>query len=161
MIFTTVPNIAELLPYKIIGTIPGTPYDLAKNVTLFRMYRDFTVNVNDQLMSCKMDYARKILYTYHRRPGALHTIHHMDLFWERTLPSDLPDMTVVHQGMSHGDVKLAVDWVSHNVYWTDPMFRWIAMQPEDTYGSINSLYKVIVKEDLEKPYALAVDPLEG
>ena len=57
-------------------------------------------------------------------------------------------------------LQIAVDWVSHNVYWTDPLMGWIAMQPGGR-GTDPTLYKIVVQGDLALPRGIAVDPIAG
>jgi len=65
-----------------------------------------------------------------------------------------------HCGISTStDVSIAYDWVSKNIYWTDPHFGWIAVQPAATTDK--SMFRIIVQENNQKPRALAVDPLRG
>ena len=114
-----------------------------------------TGQLSAKLQSCKVDYSKRILYLYDKNYARIEAIPHFDL---QNQFADVTHIARVHTGVSVGYVKVAVDWVSHNIYWTDPMFRWIAMQPGDTTKSdTTSLYKIIVKDDLERPYALAVD----
>ena len=98
------------------------------------------------------------MYMYDERVGRIEAVPNFD--WTNEFAS-ITSIVRMHVGVSVGDVKLAVDWVSHNIYWTDSMFRWIAMQPGDTANIDTSLYKLIVKEDIERPCGLAVDPLGG
>ncbi|KAL4234438.1 Transcription activator BRG1 [Mactra antiquata] len=73
------------------------------------------------------------------------------------MPIDIENTTEHYPGFNFG---LAFDWISHNIYWTDPLMGWIAMQPG---GAINdpSQYKVIVSEHLQLPRGIAVDPING
>ena len=98
------------------------------------------------------------MYMYDQTYARIEAIPHLD--WRNEF-ADVTSVARMHVGVSVGYVKVAVDWVSHNIYWTDPMFRWIAMQPGDPDKIEPSLYKIIVKENLEKPYGLAVDPIGG
>ena len=158
MILTAVPDIPGLPGAHHIYLIPGTPYDLRRNTSLYGIYHHFTKTNQPyaKLQSCKVDYARKIFYTYDYQYARIESIPGLD--WQNDFAS-VTSITYLHVGVSRGFVKVAVDWVSHNIYWTDPMFRWIAMQPGEPRVTDTSLYKIIVKDDIEKPYALAVDPI--
>ena len=98
------------------------------------------------------------MYMYDERVARVEAIPNFD--WRNQFAS-ITSIVRLHVGVSIGGTRIAVDWVSHNIYWTDPMFRWIAMQPGDTANIDAGLYKLIVKEDIEKPNGLAVDPLGG
>lgn len=59
---------------------------------------------------------------------------------------------------SSSSSKIAIDWVSKNLYYIDPSFRWIIVQPLYAVGS--SGRKTLI-EGLISPKAIAVDPLNG
>ncbi|KAL3891051.1 hypothetical protein ACJMK2_003314 [Sinanodonta woodiana] len=67
--------------------------------------------------------------------------------------------TVLSKGISSGLVSLAVDWVSHNIYWTDPTFKWIVVQ--SLSSSDTSMFRVLIQENLYRPEALALDPTDA
>ncbi|XP_021375306.1 low-density lipoprotein receptor-related protein 6-like [Mizuhopecten yessoensis] len=76
------------------------------------------------------------------------------------LSIDTNNVTTVRCGVSRSVYStIAYDWISRNMYWTDGFFKWIAVQPADTTD--RSMYKVIIENDIEKPRALAVDPIAG
>ncbi|KAJ8300496.1 hypothetical protein KUTeg_022015 [Tegillarca granosa] len=66
--------------------------------------------------------------------------------------------TTIHEGLSRVLGSLAFDWISKNVYWTDGFFNWIGMQ--NAFSKDNLKYKVLIG-DVLRPYALAVDPING
>uniref|UniRef100_K1PJQ2 Low-density lipoprotein receptor-related protein 4 n=1 Tax=Magallana gigas TaxID=29159 RepID=K1PJQ2_MAGGI len=59
---------------------------------------------------------------------------------------------------SSSSSKIAIDWVSKNLYYIDPSFRWIIVQP--LYAVGRSGRKTLI-EGLISPKAIAVDPLNG
>ncbi|XP_062572013.1 low-density lipoprotein receptor-related protein 6-like isoform X2 [Saccostrea cucullata] len=66
----------------------------------------------------------------------------------------------VHGGISYTiSSRIAFDHVSRNMYWTDALYNWIAVQPVD--ANDNSVYKVLISEQLSTPGAIAVDPNNG
>ncbi|KAL3891054.1 hypothetical protein ACJMK2_003317, partial [Sinanodonta woodiana] len=67
--------------------------------------------------------------------------------------------TILSKGISSGVVSLAVDWVSHNIYWTDPTFKWIMVQ--SLSSSDTSMFRVLIQENLYRPHALALDPTDA
>jgi hypothetical protein len=64
----------------------------------------------------------------------------------------------IHVGVSRGTVQVAVDWMTHIVYWSDSVFRWIVGAPADINLVDNDYYKIIVDKHLDAPDGLAVDP---
>lgn len=66
--------------------------------------------------------------------------------------------TTVHEGLSRVLGSLVFDWISKNVYWTDGFFNWIGMQ--NAFSQDRLKYKVLIG-DVLRPYALAVDPING
>ncbi|KAL3891055.1 hypothetical protein ACJMK2_003318, partial [Sinanodonta woodiana] len=67
--------------------------------------------------------------------------------------------TILYKGLSSGLVSLAVDWVSHNIYWTDPTFKWIMVQSLSSTDT--SMFRVLIQENLYRPHALALDPSDA
>lgn len=53
-----------------------------------------------------------------------------------------------------------MDWISHNIYWTDTVMGAIMMQPGTQYIS-PTLYKIVIQDHLDLPRGIAVDPLAG
>lgn len=67
----------------------------------------------------------------------------------------------MHGGVSIGTVQVAVDWLSHTVYWSDSLYRWIIAAPGQADKIEYDYYKIIADTHLEAPDGIAVDPLEG
>ena len=53
-------------------------------------------------------------------------------------------------------VALAVDWISGNLYWTDAHMKHI-----EVANLSNKWRIVLISDDLEGPYDIAVDPRDG
>ncbi|KAL8598847.1 hypothetical protein ACOMHN_015426 [Nucella lapillus] len=93
--------------------------------------------------------------------------------WEEIVISERGTKTIVvyhgrkgravyaHVGTSPLVGHVTVDWLSNNVYWTDPGFGWIGLQAlkEDlsTFG-LNANLKVVVSSSLDTPYGITVLP---
>ena len=63
---------------------------------------------------------------------------------------------LLYKGISPSFGKIAYDYVSNNIYWCDTFLQWIAMKP--AYNLNNTIYKVILRKDLNYPEGLALDP---
>lgn len=62
---------------------------------------------------------------------------------------------VIHDDINHPD-GIAVDWVAHNLYWTDTGTDRIEV------ARLNGTSrKVLISEDLDEPRAIVVDPISG
>ncbi|KAL3871187.1 hypothetical protein ACJMK2_039203, partial [Sinanodonta woodiana] len=106
------------------------------------------------LLSVDGDYALRQAYIYDYYTDAIYRDSNVSLSL-----SGKNTWTIIHRGISKGYVKLAVDWISHNIYWTDQLYKWIVVQSllvDDT-----SMFRVIIHDDLENPIALALDPMEA
>lgn len=62
----------------------------------------------------------------------------------------------LHYGTSHRRVKIAVDWVSNNIYWTEPSYKVVMVQAFTT----NKAAHTLISENLGEPLGIAVDPLQ-
>ena len=70
-------------------------------------------------------------------------------------------ITPIHAGMSDTvHTRMAYDWLTGNLYWTDNRYNWIAMQNVNK-GDVNSpSYKVLIHEGTVAPAGIAIDPLK-
>ena len=50
---------------------------------------------------------------------------------------------------------IAVDWTSNNVYTTDALYNWIMLT---TIKDTNAYFNILIDNDLELPYGIAVHP---
>ncbi|XP_033760726.1 low-density lipoprotein receptor-related protein 6-like [Pecten maximus] len=88
------------------------------------------------------------------------SIYFFDIISQCINRLDSGNIENVHCGISSSAfTSIAYDWVSENMYWTDGLFNWIAVQPVNTTD--RSMYRVIIQDDIEKPSALAVDSTAG
>ena len=67
-------------------------------------------------------------------------------------------ISLLYKGISWTYGKIAFDYVSNNIYWCDPLLQWIAMKP--AYNLNNTIYKVILRKDLNYPEGLALDQVD-
>ena len=77
-------------------------------------------------------------------------------------PENLTNLAhdVLHEGLSTGDPKIAFDWLSKTLYWTDPLFGWIAAARGDPTRIDKDSFKIIIR-DVHTPLFISLDPLEG
>lgn len=137
------------LEYGHIHMIPGTLYNMLGNIPTsggFTLKEDST-----RILNMEVDYARNHLYFYDIHVAAIYVI--FDFHWQ----SNFTNLTyaVFHNGLSRDHIHLGFDWISKNLYWTDPIFRWIAIQNADS----KLAFKILIDDNLERPFALAVDPI--
>ncbi|XP_053387383.1 low-density lipoprotein receptor-related protein 1-like isoform X2 [Mercenaria mercenaria] len=114
-------------------------------------------NYNTHFLSIDVDYRTKCIYMYeyHRRSIVVGAGYNKDLNMSNM------EFKHMHIGVSRGNIQVAVDWLSHTVYWTDSVFRWIVAAPGQKNKINMDYYKVIADIHLDKPGGLTVDPLEG
>lgn len=60
------------------------------------------------------------------------------------------------KGKSIAFGQIAFDFISRNLYWCDSLLNWIAIKP--AYSFNNTIYKIILYKDLNRPEGLALDP---
>jgi len=67
-------------------------------------------------------------------------------------------LRIVLSGTSSAVNGIAVDWAAGNVYWTDGLYRWIAVTPALPAAAG---HKTLVSMSVEQPYGIAVWPHRG
>ncbi|KAK3600737.1 hypothetical protein CHS0354_017025 [Potamilus streckersoni] len=142
--------IASSTNTKHIYTLPTAP-DGTPSLDLIRSSR-FPLDV--RLLSVDGDYILKQAYVYDYYTKAIYKNTNFSIG-----PSGENEWAILYRGLSKAYVKLAVDWISHNIYWTDPQYKWIMVQ--SILENHTSTYRVLIHEDLEGPHALAIDPMEA
>ena len=65
-------------------------------------------------------------------------------------------MKLLNFGSSSQVNGLAYDWLSHNLYWTDSLYNWIAMMKPGT-----NYTRTLIEDTLDKPHGIAVYPQKG
>ncbi|XP_052245795.1 low-density lipoprotein receptor-related protein 5-like [Dreissena polymorpha] len=109
-------------------------------------YEDFL----EQPMSIDVDYTRKQLYVYNSYTATLQNVQFDPEINGRNLA-----FKILHSGLSRSHVKIAIDWISNNIYWTDPTFRWIAIQSLQNH----SHYMILIHDSGERPTGIALNPI--
>ncbi|XP_053402894.1 low-density lipoprotein receptor-related protein 2-like [Mercenaria mercenaria] len=114
-------------------------------------------NTNIHFVSIDVDYRTKCIYMYeyHLRSIVVGIGNSKDLNMSNM------EFKNMHVGVSRGNIQVAVDWLSHTVYWTDSVFRWILAAPGQKNKINMDYYKVIADIHLDKPDGLTLDPFEG
>lgn len=80
----------------------------------------------------------------------------MLLFYFRAPIDEGTEKTVVSSNQMVTSDGLAVDWIYSNIYFTDTRRCTIELMNFD-----GNMGKVLIKDDLEIPRAIALDPIEG
>uniref|UniRef100_A0A4W4FFU2 EGF-like domain-containing protein n=1 Tax=Electrophorus electricus TaxID=8005 RepID=A0A4W4FFU2_ELEEL len=78
-----------------------------------------------------------------------------DRFHRRIYSDPSRHLTLIGAGL-HSPEGLALDWVQHNLYWTDSGSRSISVASAD-----GSRRRILIDSDLSEPRAIAVDPEQG
>ena len=67
----------------------------------------------------------------------------------------------IHQGVSDtSHARLAYDWLTGNMYWSDNQYNWVAMQNVDKSDVTSPSYRSVLHEGVVAPGAIAIDPLK-
>ena len=113
----------------------------------------------------------RIVHAAHLHPLPYHThvcvVHRLqNLFYNRFLVelsvNGSLGLRIVLSGTSSAVNGLAVDWAAGNLYWTDGLYRWIAVTRVARRGAAAAAgHKTLVSMDVEQPYGIAVWPHRG
>ncbi|KAK3600738.1 hypothetical protein CHS0354_017026 [Potamilus streckersoni] len=116
--------------------------------------QSYPLPIEARYLSIDGDYTLRHTYVYDYYSKAI--------YWNSNFSvgfSGNNEWMILHRGLSRDYIKLAIDWISHSIYWTDPLYKWIMVQT--LLGNDTSLYRVLIHENLEGPHALALDPMEA
>nr|XP_022326452.1 low-density lipoprotein receptor-related protein 4-like isoform X2 [Crassostrea virginica] len=117
----------------------------------FQSRNYFLSSPSSKIISLASDPKKAVVFAY-----IGHSIYMYDNFsiWQNRSKS----ISLLYKGISWTYGKIAFDYVSNNIYWCDPLLQWIAMKP--AYNLNNTIYKVILRKDLNYPEGLALDPVD-
>ncbi|XP_052818651.1 low-density lipoprotein receptor-related protein 2-like [Mya arenaria] len=114
-------------------------------------------NIYIKFLSIDVDFHEKMVYMYDE--------HYKSLVYGTNFNAELEldNMTFdfAHIGVSKGQVQIAVDWLSHTVYWTDSIYRWICAAAGQMEKINDDIYTILVDQGLEAPAGIALHPMEG
>lgn len=109
-----------------------------------------THNVSStSLLHARPDITRDRLYIYEGRTASIYSV--IDFKYNA---SYMP-LATVHVGASRGFVRIAVDWVSNSIYWTEPAYKAVMVQSMYTEKT-----HTLIEENIDKPLGIAVDPVQ-
>lgn len=104
-----------------------------------------------QIQSVCPDVRRKVMYFYEESTASIYRISNFTLKVE--LPSSFQN---IYTGVSRGKVRIAVDYITGNIYWTEPSFKTVVIQST----ADNSLKShTLITKGIGFPLGLAVDPV--
>ena len=112
-------------------------------------YKAGFTTARSHFSAADFDYNHKILYAADATSGRILALQPFTFSHTGSL-----DTQVIHAGVSHHFMKIAFDWVSNNLYWTDERFGWIIIQALDK----QNVFKVLLHEHIQRPLSIAVDP---
>lgn len=133
-------------------SIYAVPFQTTPNGTVaFNLTKihQITFSTSMSVFSTQGDVARNRLYFCDGRSASIYAI---DNYMFTNVSTRL-----VHRGTSRGYVRIAVDWISNNIYWTEPDFKAVMIQSMNNPKGILS----VVNTDLGEPLGIAVDPKNG
>ncbi|KAH3846670.1 hypothetical protein DPMN_088972 [Dreissena polymorpha] len=133
-----------------LPTMP--PYDEVPETVTIVPFNDRFL----QFYSLDVDFRKKIVYIYDRHYRSLLAVENYTASMDN-IAREKP----FHLGVSTGTVQIAVDWLSHTIYWTDSTYRWIAAAPGAIEKMDNDIYKIIADTNLYHPDGMTLDPLDG
>ncbi|KAK3087117.1 hypothetical protein FSP39_001901 [Pinctada imbricata] len=136
-----------------LTTLPGS-FDSFKTTSVFPV-RFFNFHQTTEIISLATDAHDGVLYLMDGNSRSLYKMENFNVWLNDTSQS----ISLVHEGISKTSCKLAFDWLTKNIYWTDEFYNWIAVQ--STTSEDRSMFKILIENGLTKPLAIAVDPVEG
>ena len=80
----------------------------------------------------------------------------MGVNFDTSFKNPLLKFNFIHYGVSPG-TRIAYDGLSDNLYWADPIYKKIGVQPAANDNTLNHMYRFIVDTDLSRPEGIAVD----
>nr|XP_022324488.1 low-density lipoprotein receptor-related protein 4-like isoform X3 [Crassostrea virginica] len=125
----------------------------------------FVTGQSNNVYSAKFSYANMDImsmqwdgnHTLYFVEGLSKTILKMENFNINMNHTDFGYIYMVHSGISYTiSSRIAYDHLTGNIYWTDALYNWIAMQPVD--ANDQSVYRILVSDQISTPGAIAVDP---
>ncbi|KAK3604531.1 hypothetical protein CHS0354_000353 [Potamilus streckersoni] len=65
----------------------------------------------------------------------------------------------IQEGLAGMHTRIAYDWLSKNLYWTDITYGWIGVISPRTDDQRR--YRILVHENIQRPHGIALDPIQG
>lgn len=136
-----------------ISTFEGNPNRFSEDQNSYIMHAVGFYPYDLDIMSMQWD-GNSTLYFVEGLSKSILKMEAFDIWMNHT---DFGYIYVVHRGLSYTiSSRIAYDHLTGNMYWTDALYNWIAVQP--VHANDQSNYKILISDQLSTPGAIAVDP---
>ncbi|KAL3858577.1 hypothetical protein ACJMK2_008853 [Sinanodonta woodiana] len=152
------PDPAFLVTYIPSANIPPNMkksycrFPITENGMPLTTARCTTFNVDVLFLSLYADYKSDTLFLYEH-------LRNMVFLERNHSREDIRTWTSLQTGPSSFLTRIAFDWLSHSLYWTDPNYGWIGVM--NTKSGDAHMYTIIQHDIIQRPHGITLDPHQG